>query len=333
MGASTDNYTLGKGVVNFNRKVGGIYTGEKDLGNCPEFSFNISLEKLDHYSSRGGLKAKDKEVVSQISPSISFTLDEISAANVALLTMADIKTIVQAKGSVSAETHKAYKGTKVVLDNRKIGLYALALTGAPTTPGTVGLVITGDTSSAAGTIASFDAASNVYLLSGVTGTFVDGEPLTVAGGTATEGGTTLGTAVFTAGKIVVKKAAVALTEGVDYQVSTSLKDDIIGRVEILEGSTITDGDDLIFTYDYDDYTYTKLMAINQTSTEGMMRFVSDNPIGTQMELEIWRVSLTPSGDTAMIGEEWSTLAFAGEILKDETKDPLVDSQYFNIIMA
>jgi len=58
--------------------------------------------------------------------------------------------------------------------------------------------------------------------------------------------------------------------------------------------------------------------------------VSDNPAGTQQELEIWRCSLTPTGDTAMIGDDWSTLGFVGEVLKDATNHP--NSPYMNIIM-
>ena len=62
---SADNYVLGKGVVYFNMKdpITGLYTGERDLGNAPAFSLNVSTEKLEHYSSRGGLKAKDKQVI------------------------------------------------------------------------------------------------------------------------------------------------------------------------------------------------------------------------------------------------------------------------------
>jgi hypothetical protein len=62
-----------------------------------------------------------------------------------------------------------------------------------------------------------------------------------------------------------------------------------------------------------------------------LRFVSDNPAGTQQELEIWRVSLSPDGDTALIGADWGVLGFTGEILKDETGHP--SSPYMNITMV
>ena len=57
---STDNYTLGKGHLTFNQlDSGGSPLGELSLGNAPAFTFSLSIEKLDHYSSLGGLKAKD----------------------------------------------------------------------------------------------------------------------------------------------------------------------------------------------------------------------------------------------------------------------------------
>lgn len=254
--ASSDNYTLGKGVISFNQLKDSVYTGELDLGNCPEFSFSIELEKLEHYSSRGGIKSKDKEVISEISPTVTFSLDEVTKENIALLTLADIEEVTQPIASVTdEEPGGAYAGTMVALANRNI----------------------------------------------------------------------------TSGTIVVNTSAdVLLVEGTDWEVSTSLSDLEIGRIRIMSTYTGVEGDAIKVSYDAVETVYTKLKAISQNSIEGFMRFVSDNPVGNQQELQIWSVSLTPSGDTAMIGDDWSTLAFSGEILKDESGHP--DSPYFEIIM-
>ncbi len=257
MGVSPDNYTLGKGIVSFNKKVGSVYKGELDLGNCPEFSFNVSIEKLEHFSSRGGLRAKDKEVISQVSPGVSFTLDEINNDNLALLTLADIEEVTQEAATVVDEQPGgAYKGTMLALANRNIEA---------------------------------------------------------------------------AGVAVESSAGVVLTEGIDYEINTSFQDDKIGRIRILDTLTVAEGDLVKVSYTSPETVYTKLNALAQTTIEGFMRFVSDNPVGNQQELQIWRVSLTPSGDTAMIGDDWSTLTFAGEILKDDADHPA--SPYFDIIMS
>lgn len=253
---STDNYTLGKGVVYFNRKdlTSGLMTGERDLGNAPAFSFNVSLEKLEHFSSRGGLRAKDKEIISQITPGISFTLDEVTAENLALLVLADIESVTQTTLAITNEVHKVTKGTRVDLLGRAISL--VTVTGPSATP--------------------------------------------------------------------------PYSNGTDYIIDTALDDDKIGRIFIPMTSTIPDGSNIEVDYTRGSVTYTKVKAFKQTQVEGFLRFVSDNPAGTQQELQIWRCSLTPTGDTAMIGEDWSTLGFSGEILKDSTGHP--DSPYMDILM-
>jgi hypothetical protein len=266
---NTDNYTLGKGIVYLNRLDNdtGLYTGERDLGNAPAFSFNIALEKLPHYSSRGGLKAKDKEIVSQMTPAVTFTLDEINAENFALLTLADVVTVTQAGGAVASEEHKAYLGKRIALDER--GISAVTVTDADT-----------------GAI-----------------TYVAGLPSNPLA---------------------------------NYQIDTSADDDKIGRILIHADQSgcvaaITDALLLDIAYTSAAVTYTKIKAFAQTQVEGFMRFVSDNPAGGQQELQIWRVSLAPTGDTAMIGDDWSTLGFTGEVLKDEIGHP--DSPYMDILMT
>lgn len=253
---STDNYTLGKGVVYFNRydATASEYLGERDLGNAPAFSFNVALEKLPHFSSRGGLKAKDKEVIAQITPAVSFTLDEVNTENLALLTLADIEEVDQTGAAVTDEAHDAKLGRRIQLAFRDIS----------------GVVVKGP------------------------------------GGTPT------------------------YTSPADYVVDSSLKDDVIGRILITTTGSITADEALEIDYDYGTVSYTRIKAFAQDQIEGELRFVSDNPAGGDQELIIWRVSLSPAGDTAMIGDDWSTLSFSGEVLKDATNH--ADSPYFDIIV-
>jgi len=252
---STENFQLGKGVVYFDRKdlATGLYTGERDLGNAPSLSFNVSLEKLEHFSSRGGLRSKDKEIISQITPGISFTLDEVTAENLALLTLADIIDVTQTSQAVVDEPHVAHLGKRIDLLYR--GITSVTVKKAGGTP-----------------------------------TYVNGD---------------------------------------DYVIDTALKDDKIGRIYIKEDGDIVEGDNLLVSYTRGAITYKRVAAFKQTQVEGFLRFVSDNPAGGQQELQIWRVSLTPSGDTGLIGDDWSTLGFSGEILKDASHS---DSPYFDILI-
>jgi len=332
---NTDNYTLGKGVVYFNRKnSSGVYLGERDLGNAPAFTFNVDLEKLEHYSSRGGLRAKDKEIVSEITPGVAFDLDEVTKENLALLTMAELNEVVQTSGSVSAEVVTANLGMRATLSKREIANAWLLPYDGGSTIFAVGETVTG-AGGAAGIVMAVtgDATSGTLTIIKTNDTaFVDDEAITGSGSGSADVNSTSGGSESTVPAVFVQDSIDTTTyvAGTDYEVSTVLKDNTVGRILILSGGSISEGEELHVTFGYAATTYTEVRAFKETQVEGFLRFVSDNPAGSQQELKIWRASLTPSGDTAMIGEDWSTLSFEGEILKDETGHP--DSPYFDIIM-
>lgn len=335
---NTDNYTLGKGVVFFDQLIAGTYQGERDLGNAPAFSFNIALEKLDHYSSRGGLKAKDKEIVSQITPGLAFTLDEVNKENLALLTLGEVSTVTQVAGSVAAEDVIAHLGKRTDLAFRGVISWDLPYndSAADNVLFVVGEVVTG-AGGATGIVLKVtgDATEGVLTIARTNTTvFIDAEVLTGgAAGIADVNSATGGALSVGAPSILVQDDADVVTyvAGTDYEIDTTLSDDSVGRILIIESGSITDGDVLHVTYQYAALTYTNISMFASTQIVGKLRFVSDNPAGNQQELQIWSVSLTPSGDTAMIGDDWSTLGFVGEILKDEVNHPL--SPYADIIMG
>jgi hypothetical protein len=81
MTASINNYTIGKGIVYFKKDGDPDYV---DMGNCSEFEFTPEIEKLDHFSSREGVRQKDKTVVIQASGTLRLVLDEWSIENLKL---------------------------------------------------------------------------------------------------------------------------------------------------------------------------------------------------------------------------------------------------------
>lgn len=333
---STDNYTLGKGVVYFNQvNASGVYLGERDLGNAPSFSFNVALEKLEHFSSRGGIRAKDKEIISQMTPGVAFTLDEMSKENISLLTLGEMTEVSQSAGTVSEEEVVARLGKRVALDYREIG--ALLLLDYDDSDANNVLFVPGETVTGAGGATGIVVAvtgtateGTLALIKTNATAFVDDEELSgdVAGSAEANG---IGTAGTVPNVLVTDSLGTTVYEkGTDYEISTSLKDDHIGRLYFPSTSTITEGETIKVSYAYSAVTYNQISAFAETQIEGFLRFVSDNPAGTQQEIQIWRVSLSPDGDTALIGDDWGTLAFTGEVLKDETNHP--DSPYMNIIM-
>lgn len=252
MGA--ENYTLGKGILYFNRYNPDTktYSGWRDLGNAPSFSFNVNIEKLEHFSSRGGLRVKDKEIISQLTPSCSFTLDEITAENFGILGLAKVDDMTQAAASNQTETIAAVTG------------------------------------------------------------------------------------VVTLGKRAIKSVAVAvgnndLVEGTDFVISNAKAGQIEFKKSTDVQAAITNSNSFTITYACDAVTLKVVKLFTETQIVGRLKFVSDNPTGTQCTLVAKNVSLTPSGDTAFIGDDWSTLSFSAECLK--STDPAdVGSPYIDIEM-
>ena len=329
---NTDNYVLGKGVIYFDQLINSVYQGELDLGNAPTFTTNISIEERDHFSSRSGLKAKDKVIVSQLTPSFTFTLDEINKENLALLNLADIKEVNQSLGAAEKEVVTAYVGKRSKLAHRSVSCWTLPYDGG-TVIFVLGETVTG-AGGAAGVVVSItgDSTSGTLVLARTNATaFVDDEAITGSGsGAAVVNSATGGTIVATNPTILVQDSADAVTyvAGTDYTILSSSKDDKVGRIKVLDGGSITDKETLHITYGYLKYDYYEIQAFKNTQIVGRLRFVSDNAAGEDLEIEAWNVSLTSSGDTPFIGDDWSTLAFSVKVLKDETGHP--DSPYMNI---
>lgn len=55
-----------------------------DIGNCPVFEFNPETTKLEHYSSRSGIKERDLTVITEKKGTLNITMDEWSTTNIAL---------------------------------------------------------------------------------------------------------------------------------------------------------------------------------------------------------------------------------------------------------
>lgn len=329
-----DNYTLGRGVIYFDRKdsVTGLYDGERDLGNAPAVTFSIDLTTLEHFSSRSGLKAKDKRVVTEVTPKFSFTLDEPNAENYALLTMGSIEEISQVVTAADGGENEAFAGVNpdrfYTLGKRNVQITKLQYD-----TGTVlfvkGEIVTGAALAHAKVLeVDGDATSGILYLGVVTGgPFIDGEILT--GGVAGAAQVAAGTVDVTTSSVMVtdgEAAPVFYTVGTDYTV-----DAVRGRIKIIDGGAIVAADDIEVLYHNSIAAYKKIKILSETTVEGRLRFIGDVPVGLDAELEIWRASLTPTGDTAMIGDDWSTLGFEGEILKDEVGHP--ESPYMNILLS
>jgi hypothetical protein len=94
----SSNYVLGRGKVYFDRFAPGTKnkTGERYFGNTPEITYNTESETLDHFNSDAGIRQKDDQAILEITRTLTFIGDDITADNMALFFLADVSTQVQA---------------------------------------------------------------------------------------------------------------------------------------------------------------------------------------------------------------------------------------------
>lgn len=331
MNPSPLNYTLGRGVLYFDKynAATGKWEGERHLGNAPEVTSSVSLEKLDHYSSMSGLKAKDHSIILEIAPTFGFTLDEMSPENTALQYMADMESVTQAADDDKVVSLESVMANRYYdLDARNVGITVLSYDGGSAIFNE-GATLTGGTSGTTATILQVigDATSGVLYLSGITGAgFDDDETLSDDGGTpgaaVADGTESLLTTALSVED--TDAAGTFYTAGTDFTVDSET-----GRIFIVDGGAAEDKN-LTVTFGVAETTYNLIKGFVNSSVEGRLRFVSDNAAGKNRELMVWRASITPTGDNAQIGEDWSQMQFEVEVLKDATNHP--DNPYLRIIM-
>lgn len=97
--------------------------GGRQFGNCPGFSLSVEGDKAPHYSSQGGLREKDEDVLIEITRKASITTDNISGSNLRMFLSGTSVTYAQASATVTAEPHTVEPG----------GIYRLGVTAAAPT--------------------------------------------------------------------------------------------------------------------------------------------------------------------------------------------------------
>jgi len=319
---STDFYTLGKGILYFSKKnEDGSYQGHRDLGNSPSFSTSIDLTLLEHFSSRKGLKAKDKKIVQTSTPKVKFTLDEPNMKNLSLLNLGNLEEIVQEAGKGFVDTFDV-KEQDVYLTNQETGKRNWEPCPYLRYDGGSGMfavdeTVTGDAGATAIVKAVIgDVTSGILLLDSISGNFVDGENLT---------GSVSGLAVANGSQVIPADNDVLVCKAdgsVVYTLDTDYTLDLTrGRIFIKSGGAITSPETISVGYNYGKVKYSRISVSSDTMIEGELHFISDNPVGENIEILFWRVVLTPSGDFNLIGDNWETLGFDGEILIDTENHP------------
>lgn len=348
---ATQNRVVGRGKLYFDKFVTDTQqkTGERYLGNTPSLSMTSAYQNLDHYDSDEGLSNKDDSVTLRVDRNGTFTCDNIIMDNVALVfgTEATIESLIGNAGL--SETFTATLGryyqlgsdvnfpdgipnidTVVVTDNT--GLHAFGLVTFAANPANLdtvtinGQTITFVTGSplphqvqiGANTVITaqrFLVEINGYpglfavTASGIENAITLRAIMSGTGGNArtmAKSGTnpTLSGATLSGG---AASGVIGITG--NYEVDAAR-----GRIHILENAAdIATGD--VIEIQYNHGLFSRHTVIDgETQVEGALRFLADNPKGTDKDYYWPRVKLSPSGEYALKGDTWQTMTFNFEVL-------------------
>lgn len=115
--------------------------------------------------------------------------------------------------------------------------------------------------------------------------------------------------------VVVKKGATVFDLGDDYRIEAAT-----GMLEILSGGAIVEGDDI--TVDYTVAAGTRRIVIGGNDTiEGQLKFLADNPKGTNKDTFWPYVQVSPDGDYSLIGTDWQSIGFTVDVLSAADGSP------------
>lgn len=115
---NTGNYRLGKGIVSFKREGSADFV---DLGNCTEATITPTVEKLDHFSSRAGIRQKDLSVTLEQGGTLALIMEEFTPHNVAMMVMGDVDEAALGGPEVTIFTNTEIYGELKITATNDIG--------------------------------------------------------------------------------------------------------------------------------------------------------------------------------------------------------------------
>jgi hypothetical protein len=110
-----------------------------------------------------------------------------------------------------------------------------------------------------------------------------------------------------------------------YVLNTDYKVDLISaRIYVMPSGAIATGGALEVDFTYPTFTTVDapyVEAATSSFIEGFLRFKSKQAAGPSMEVEVWKVSITPDGSTPLIGDDFGEFRIRGRVLADTIGHP------------
>lgn len=82
---STGNLQIGKANIYFTP----VGHARRHIGNVPTGTFELAIDKLDHFSSMSGIKKKDFSATLSVTGTLTLSLEEMNVENLALAMLGD----------------------------------------------------------------------------------------------------------------------------------------------------------------------------------------------------------------------------------------------------
>lgn len=309
----TDNYHFGSGNIYFDALVDGVYQGFIAFGDCSAFTVAVTSETLKKTSFRTATRETVKEIPLSVERTATITCENLSAENVARFYAASQATLTQAATPITDEVI----GPITAGGGYQLGVTTLNPSGAYNVGSVVVRIKEGD-----------DAADRVNSTAYVVGdTYVPATPnahwyaCTIAGTSAgsppsfSTTGTTFadGTATFKDMGLII----VASTADVNYRIDTTyafLSVTPAGTIATANAAwaAILPGEKISLHVDYTPVAGTReqIKTGAGAKLDGRLKYVADNTEGTNRDLYLPSVTLSPNGELPYINDgEWAAIAF------------------------
>lgn len=134
-------------------------------------------------------------------------------------------------------------------------------------------------------------------------------------------GTAIDTGAFGA-TVALKSGSKTLTLGTDFTFEPKT-----GILTIIDDTNITSKKvSATFT---NTKKHTSVEAFVNTTVEARLVFVSDANVGKSYRYTFWKTSISQSGDFGLKTDDWASLSFEADVLKDDKQ--LTGSEFFSIV--
>jgi hypothetical protein len=328
-------YFSGQGVVMIgSRDANGNPTGLRPLGNVSDLKISVATTVVDHKGSQDGQRAIDSRLQTETKPSISVTIDNWIAKNLAQA-LRGVSTAITT-GSVTAEAVNVYPGLVTGFQYINISSLVLSLGMTALTPYTTatapydykvnlaaGSVEINDGTLPFATLGVVPTAVTVGATTAITLSNTGATPIVIGDSVALTGFTGANASLLN-GKVATVTAASGTAISVNINTT--------GMTITATGSPLVT--DLTSTFAVTaaySYTAQELSdALTQPLLNIWLRFEGLNTVENNdpVIVEVFKFSVDPLKELALISDTYSQFMLEGELLADGTKT--TGSKYFRI---